>query len=209
MARNWGKMVKPLTPEEKKFAEQHHTLVFRYLEIFGLPANDWYDVVIFGYFRAVRDWLSMPRLHNYKFSTIAFKDMGSSVYEERNMQNRWWLDFASLDAPVFDSSDDLFLVDTVTEDNLRYTHYVEEYEEPALLGNTISEECRAVLDFLKSGTSGVHFCFKSKEKADTKAESLRRFRARYNMQKVYNVFREECTVYAAPGPQFSRLEAFR
>lgn len=66
MARYWGKMTQPLTPEEKEFAEQYHPFVLRYLAIYKLPASEWYDVAIFGYFRAVRDWLSMPKLHKYK-----------------------------------------------------------------------------------------------------------------------------------------------
>lgn len=209
MARYWGKMLKPLSPEEKKFAEQYHPFVLRYLTIYKLPASEWYDVAIFGYLRAVRDWLSMPKLHKYQFSTIAFKNMSRAVCEERNYQYNWWLDCQSLDESISDSDGDLLLSDTVTAKNMRYTHYVEAYKEPVWFGNTMSDETRKVLDFLKEGTAGVSFQFDSEKKADTKAESLRSFRARYGMQKIYNVFRSGCTVYVSQGPQFNRLEAYR
>ncbi len=209
MARHWGKMLQPLTLEEKKFAEQYHPFVLRYLAIYKLPASEWYDVAIFGYLRAVRDWLSMPKLHKYQFSTIAFKNMNAAVHEEKNYQYNWWLDCLNLDAPISDSDGDLFQVDTITAKNLQFTHYVEKFKEPAWFGNTISGESRAVLEFLKAGTASVQFQFDSKKKADTKAESLRKFRARYNMQNVYNVHREDKTVYVTPGPQFGRLEAYR
>lgn len=209
MARYWGKMTQPLTPVEKEFAEQYHPFVLRYLAIYKLPASEWYDVAIFGYLRAVRDWLSIPKLHKYKFSTIAFKNMSRAVCEERNYQYNWWLDCPSLDEPMPGSDGDLLLGDTVTAKNLWYTHYVEAYKEPVWFGNTTSEETHAVFEFLKAGTAGVQFHFGSKEKAYTKAESLRRFRARYNMQKIYNVNQEGNAVFVTPGTQFHRLEAYR
>lgn len=44
----------PLTPEQKTFAEKHHGLVYKFLNKNQLSADEFYDVVIFGYLRAVR-----------------------------------------------------------------------------------------------------------------------------------------------------------
>lgn len=47
----------PLTPEQKTFAEKHHGLVYKFLNKNQLSADEFYDVVIFGYLRAVRRFL--------------------------------------------------------------------------------------------------------------------------------------------------------
>ena len=38
-----------MTQEEQEFAEQKHDLVIDYLRRKGLPMDDYYDIVIFGY----------------------------------------------------------------------------------------------------------------------------------------------------------------
>lgn len=68
-----------LTEEERQFAEKHHEFVMMYLRIRGLSYDEWYDVVIFGYLRAVKTWFKRADLHKYSFKTIAFHSMRSSV----------------------------------------------------------------------------------------------------------------------------------
>lgn len=46
----------PLEPYERKMAEEHHSLVLRFLRANGLPMEDYYDVVIFRYLLAVEKW---------------------------------------------------------------------------------------------------------------------------------------------------------
>lgn len=61
----------PLTEAESKFAAEHHATIYEYLNKARLPENDFYDIVVFGYLRAVRKYLARPELQQYKFSTIA------------------------------------------------------------------------------------------------------------------------------------------
>ena len=65
----------PLTPEQSDFAAEHEDLIGKYLGIRHLPKNEYYDVVVFGYLRAVRRYLTIPALQAYEFSTIAYKAM--------------------------------------------------------------------------------------------------------------------------------------
>ena len=43
-----------LTNEERLYAAIHHGLVYRFLRKNRLPQEEYYDVVILGYLRAVR-----------------------------------------------------------------------------------------------------------------------------------------------------------
>ena len=77
-----------LTAEESKFAEEHHDIVFSYLRSRRLPEDEFYDIAVFGYLRAVRKYLARPELREqYKFSTIAYRAMSCDVHHSRE----YWL----------------------------------------------------------------------------------------------------------------------
>lgn len=78
----------PLTEAEAKFAAEHYSEIHRYLRMAGLPENDFYDVVVFGYLRTVRKYLARPELRRYKFSTIAFRAMSCNVHHSREYWRR-------------------------------------------------------------------------------------------------------------------------
>ena len=56
----------PLTEAEAEFAAEHHSVIYGYLRKAGLPEDDFYDVVVFGYLRAANTW---PGLN---FASTAF-----------------------------------------------------------------------------------------------------------------------------------------
>ncbi len=60
----------PLTSEESAFAEKHHDVLLRYLHFHKLPVDEFYDIAVFGYLRAVRKYLARPELRQYKFSPL-------------------------------------------------------------------------------------------------------------------------------------------
>ena len=62
----------PLTEAESEFAAEHHSVIYGYLRKAGLPEDDFYDVVVFGYLRAVRS-----------FSTIAYRAMSCDVHHSK------------------------------------------------------------------------------------------------------------------------------
>lgn len=73
----------PLTPEQICFAAKHHRLVYKYLKKRQLSKEEYYDVAIFGYLKAVQDYLSKEDLQQYAFSTICYRYMSREVYNYR------------------------------------------------------------------------------------------------------------------------------
>ena len=76
-----------LTGEQKRFAEQHHVLVERFLWKNHLERAEFYDVVIFGYLEAVQEYLEKPELSKYPFSSIAWRKMRFCMINEYIYQN--------------------------------------------------------------------------------------------------------------------------
>lgn len=108
---------KALTLEQQAFAKEHHGLVYKYLSKNKLPKIEFYDIVIFGYLKAVTEYLARSALREkYKFGTIAFRKMSDSVYEHfiyKNRQKRK-ATVLSLDAPAYSDRDDISLHETLS-----------------------------------------------------------------------------------------------
>ncbi len=71
--------IRPLTKEQQRFAAENHHLVYAYLNEKKLPESVFYDVVIFGYLKAVQEYCEVKALHRFKFSTLAYQRMRSSL----------------------------------------------------------------------------------------------------------------------------------
>lgn len=117
------KALRPLALIEKEVAVQNLWLVESFLRRNQLPFDDWFDVVIFRYLRAVELWFDRPDLYRYEFSTIAWNNMRSAVGHERQKQKRR-IQTVSLDEPI-PGTDGLTYADIVTEENLNYIPYKE------------------------------------------------------------------------------------
>ncbi len=84
----------PLTSEQGQFAADNHNLVYKFLNDRSLVVDDYYDIVIFGYLDAVRQYFMKPALKKYAFATVAFRtmqfDLGtynkSLKYKKRNAE---------------------------------------------------------------------------------------------------------------------------
>lgn len=65
-----------LNQKERKFAEEHHALIYAFLRCYHLPESEYYDLLAIAYLRAVKEYNSKPELRKkHKFSTIAFQKM--------------------------------------------------------------------------------------------------------------------------------------
>lgn len=78
----------PLTKEQQDFAAEHHGLVYKFLNDNRLPEDEFYDVVIFPYLNAVRDYCSNKSAQEYSFSTIAIRQMNFRLYDYFRTQER-------------------------------------------------------------------------------------------------------------------------
>ncbi len=102
-----------LSQEQKEFAEEHHNLIYAFLNNKKLPENDYYDIVVFGFLRAVKEYSQKPELGRYSFTTIAWRNMNqnlSNYFRDQNRQKRHGYTL-SLDS-ILDNSE--FLLDEKT-----------------------------------------------------------------------------------------------
>ena len=70
----------PMTPAQQLFAEEHHNLVYAFLNEKKLPEDEYYDVVVFGYLQAVMD----------------YEDICEERMRELNVNNTWPFQFSKL-----------------------------------------------------------------------------------------------------------------
>lgn len=97
----------PLTPAECDFAAEHHDLIGAYLSMAGLPWDDFYDIAVFGYLRAVRQYLAQPERQEVRFAVIAFQTMGLDV--RRTPAYRQYIRRRAMGRPL--KSEDSLLLD--------------------------------------------------------------------------------------------------
>ncbi len=78
----------PLTSEQTVFAAKHHGIIYKFLETNMLSMEEYYDIVVFGYLKSVRDYFVSEKLKQFSFSTIAWKSMFQSVIDHKRQQNK-------------------------------------------------------------------------------------------------------------------------
>lgn len=106
-----------LTAEQQQFADDRHGLVYAFLNKNRLNPDDFYDIVIFGYLRAVRKYFNEPELsQKYAFSTIAWYAMRSNLYNHYRSESRLKRKAftISLESPVYGGGEVVSLQETVS-----------------------------------------------------------------------------------------------
>ena len=109
---------KMLTERQEQFLAEHHYLVEDFLKYRGLPMDEFYDVVIFRFMRAVKQYDERDDLKKYKFSTIANNAMRwalASHFGEEKSENEG-VQILSLDYQFEDSS--LTLGDIIADERV-------------------------------------------------------------------------------------------
>ena len=81
--------MKKLTTAQSDYAAVHHDLVYAFLNHFKYPEDEFYDVAIFGYLKAVQVYDEREDLQQlYSFSTIAFRRMKDAMAAHFKALNR-------------------------------------------------------------------------------------------------------------------------
>ena len=79
----------PLTPEQVCFAAKNHRLIYKYLKKRQLSKEEYYDIVVFGYLKAVQDYFCKEDMQQYAFSTICYQYMSREIYNyHRSLQRQ-------------------------------------------------------------------------------------------------------------------------
>jgi len=122
----------PLTHEQQIFAENNHNIVDSFMR-FKRLGQDYYDIIVFGYLRAVRKYFERPELRQYRFITIAYAAMNTDLinhYRKRSRLKRTAY-IVSLDMPVYCDDENLTLMDIIpvadtAADNMAYDSLLDE-----------------------------------------------------------------------------------
>lgn len=119
--------MKPLTKEQKIFAEENHNLIYSFLAKHGLSIDDWYDIAAIGYVKAVGSFDDSKAV----FSTFAYLCMLRRVHAEmrKDMAVRRTALVISLNKPItnaettevgdFIADKDDYITEMLTRNTLR------------------------------------------------------------------------------------------
>lgn len=182
---------RPLTAEEAQFAEENLGAVYWFLKHQKLNADEWFDVVIFGYIRAVKKYVSIPDLRQYQFTTIARNSMRSVVSNEREKQDKQIKTVSLYD--TLPGTDDLVYADMITTDNLNFVAYVEGVEDVKITYNVSlpninkkkCEETIAIEKFLAGNAENMCFEYDTAKEAGLKSKIIRAHRDRLAKHHIY------------------------
>ena len=88
-----------LSEKQKRFAEEHYGVLESFLKRRGLSFEDYYDIVVFRFLRAVKQYDEREDLKRYAFSTIANNHMRSALghYFEKEKRKCAGMTVLSLD----------------------------------------------------------------------------------------------------------------
>lgn len=79
--------LQPLTDFERKFAAENHNLVYGFLNRYGYSLENYYDVVIFGFLKAVQIYNRREDLREkYDFPFISWQYMRSEIGNHCRME---------------------------------------------------------------------------------------------------------------------------
>ena len=91
-----------LTERQRRFAEDNHHILEEYLRRKHLPLDDFYDVVVFGYLRAVKHYDESKDLKTFGFRVVAEDHMYAELcgYMKTQTRKNKNVQVLSLDRPV-------------------------------------------------------------------------------------------------------------
>jgi RNA polymerase sigma factor (sigma-70 family) len=142
----------PLTAEQRDFATSHHGLVYKFLNENRLPEDEFYDVVIFGYLKAVRDYFTDPTAQKYSFTTIANRRMRFCLCDHFRSQARKKRNMEVFSIHIGFGPDSYPLEETIAgQDNL-----MQQLEAKLLLHELARKVSRQQMDMVRLKTCGYN-----------------------------------------------------
>ena len=76
-----------LTEKERKYAEENHNLIYSFLHRHGYSIEDYYNIAVFGYLKAVQIYHRKEKVKaNYNFPFIAWQYMRAEIKD--HVKNR-------------------------------------------------------------------------------------------------------------------------
>ena len=78
----------PLSKRQIRFAEKNHKLVYAFLQERRYDPDEYYDLAVMGYLRAVERYFTHTYLRRFSFSTVAYRAMQQSIASWKRGENR-------------------------------------------------------------------------------------------------------------------------
>lgn len=131
----------PFTEEEQRQAEQYHNMIYSFLRKKHYPIDEYYDIAIWGYLRAIQEYNRNEELKKYSISSLCYRYMHFEIVENarRNNTKKRKPDggFTSLDMQLEDSKETF--INTIITPTLE-DDFFEEYdrEEADRIKNILS-----------------------------------------------------------------------
>lgn len=144
------KCEEPLTPEQRLFAAEHHGLVYKFLNENHLSSDEFYDIVIFGYLRAVSRYFNEPELQQYSFATIAWRRMSAYLSDYRRKERRPKHNADVISLYVRPGESNLSLEETIASPN----PYMRQLEERLLLHDLAKRVSRQQMNIVHLKSCG-------------------------------------------------------
>lgn len=86
-----------LTESQRKFAEEQHSILEKFLQRKRLPFDEYYDVVVFRFLSAVQEFVELEDLSDEDFENLAVRHMQKALDNHFKKQKReqkcWSLDY--------------------------------------------------------------------------------------------------------------------
>ena len=142
----------PLTPEQRLFAEEHHGLVYKFLQKKQLTIDEFYDVVVFAYLRSVRRFLTEPALKQYSFATIAWSSMNCALHNYYRSQKAQKHNALVLSLHTNPYEDSYTLEETIPAPN----PYMRQLEEQLLLHDLAKRVSKQQMNIVRMKTCGYN-----------------------------------------------------
>lgn len=108
-----------LNERQREFAERNHKVLEDFLKYRDLPQDEFYDVVVFRFLRAVKQYDERDDLKQYSFRTIANNHMRSALggYFKKLRKEHEKMQVLSLDCPI-SSNSNFTLSDIVADERV-------------------------------------------------------------------------------------------
>lgn len=107
-----------LNERQRRFAEEHHSVLESFLKRRGFSLDEYYDVVVFRFLRAVKQYDEREDLKQYSFSTIANHHMSSALGHHFEKERRKRAEFTVLSLDYKFPGSNLTLGDVVADESV-------------------------------------------------------------------------------------------
>ena len=159
--------LQPLTEEEKEMAEKYHNMVYAFLHQKGYNIEEYYDIAVMGYLKAVQKYSRDDNLKlKWSFKAICYNDMhreiGNQTKKENTKKRMPEGGFTSLDLQMEDSNESFInsIVTQTLEDEF-FAEY-DRLEEADRIKNILSQltDIQRKIAILKASGKPMHYISK-------------------------------------------------